>query len=329
MKDLLTATQAILVGVALTATIYWLLNKMVSFLPRRANKFLQPMIFIGPVILLVSLFLVIPTIQSIRLSFMEEDLLGETTFVGLENYRSLISEEGFSSMVANNLLWIAVVPVATVAIGLAIAHFANNVGAVRERIFKSIIFMPMAISFISAATIWRLLYLYFPEGQAQTGVFNAIWTFFGGEPQAWMQIESFKLNNLFIMLIFVWLNAGFAMVLLSAAIKAVPEETMEAARVDGASTTQVFFRIILPQIWPTTLAVFITILIGSMKVFDIVLAMTGGNYKTNVLAQNFYLEYFIYGNTGRAMATVVILMLAIAPVMVYQVRQYKKMGVGH
>lgn len=329
MKDLLTATQAILVGVALTATIYWLLNKMVSFLPRRANKFLQPLIFIGPVILLVSLFLVIPTIQSIRLSFMEEDLLGETTFVGLENYRSLISEEGFSSMVANNLLWIAVVPVATVAIGLAIAHFANNVGAVRERIFKSIIFMPMAISFISAATIWRLLYLYFPEGQAQTGVFNAIWTFFGGEPQAWMQIESFKLNNLFIMLIFVWLNAGFAMVLLSAAIKAVPEETMEAARVDGASTTQVFFRIILPQIWPTTLAVFITILIGSMKVFDIVLAMTGGNYKTNVLAQNFYLEYFIYGNTGRAMATVVILMLAIAPVMVYQVRQYKKMGVGH
>ncbi len=329
MKDLLTATQAILVGVALTATIYWLLNKMVAFLPRRANKFLQPLIFIGPVILLVSLFLVIPTIQSIRLSFMEEDLLGETTFVGLENYRSLISEEGFSSMVANNLLWIAVVPVATVAIGLAIAHFANNVGAVRERIFKSIIFMPMAISFISAATIWRLLYLYFPEGQAQTGVFNAIWTFFGGEPQAWMQIESFKLNNLFIMLIFVWLNAGFAMVLLSAAIKAVPEETMEAARVDGASTTQVFFRIILPQIWPTTLAVFITILIGSMKVFDIVLAMTGGNYKTNVLAQNFYLEYFIYGNTGRAMATVVILMLAIAPVMVYQVRQYKKMGVGH
>lgn len=328
MKDLFTALQAIALGISATVILYWLINKIVSSLPDRVSKVLQPVIFIGPVVVLVSLFLVFPTIQSIRLSFMEEDLLGGTTFIGLENYRSLIAEEGFSSMVANNLLWIAVVPVATVAIGLAIAHFANNVGAIRERLFKSIIFMPMAISFISAATIWRLLYLYFPEGQPQTGAFNAIWTFFGGEPQAWLQIENFKLNNLFIMLIFIWLNAGFAMVLLSAAIKAVPEETLEAARVDGASTTQVFFRIILPQIWPTTLAVLITILIGAMKVFDIVLAMTGGNYKTNVLAQNFYLEYFIYGNTGRAMATVVILMLAIAPVMVYQVRQYRKLGVS-
>lgn len=328
MKDLFVAGQAIIAGIGFTVLLYWSLNKLISILPSRLSRALQPVIFVGPVIVLVSFFLVLPTLQSIRLSFMEEDLLGETTFIGLENYRALIGEEGFSTMVANNLLWIAVVPAATVSIGLAIAHLANNVGILRERIFKSIIFMPMAISFISAATIWRLLYLYFPEGQPQTGIFNAIWTFFGGEPQAWLQIENLKLNSVFIMLIFVWLNAGFAMVLLSAAIKAVPEETLEAARVDGASTTQVFFRIVLPQIWPTTLAVFITILIGAMKVFDIVLAMTGGNYKTNVLAQNFYLEYFIYGNTGRAMATVVILMLAIAPVMVYQVRQYRKIGIG-
>ena len=163
-----------------------------------------------------------------------------------------------------------------------------------------------------------------PEGQNQTGLLNAIWTAFGGQPQTWLQIESFKLNSIFLMVIFVWLNAGFSMVLLSAAIKAVPEDTLEAGRVDGASRSQIFFRIIMPQIWPMVLAVFITVLIGAMKIFGIVLAMTGGNFGTNVLAQNFYLEYFIYGNTGPAMATVVILMAAIIPVMIYQIRHYKK-----
>ena len=127
------------------------------------------------------------------------------------------------------------------------------------------------------------------------------------------------------MIIFMWLNVGFAMVLLSAAIKAVPEDTIEAARVDGANGRQTFFRVILPQIWGTALSVFITVLIGAMKIFDIVLAMTGGNYHTNVLAQNFYTEYFIYGNTGKAMATVVVLVLVIAPVMAYQIRHYRKM----
>ena len=130
------------------------------------------------------------------------------------------------------------------------------------------------------------------------------------------------------MIIFVWLSTGFAMVLLSAAIKAVPEDTIEAGRMDGASSGQLFFRIILPQIWGTALSVFITVLIGAMKIFDIVLAMTGGNYNTNVLAQNFYSEYFVYGNTGKAMATVVVLIALIAPVMVYQIRHYRKAEVS-
>ena len=130
------------------------------------------------------------------------------------------------------------------------------------------------------------------------------------------------------MVIFIWLNVGFAMVLMSAAIKAVPEDTIEAGRMDGASARQLFFRIVLPQIWGTALSVFITVLIGAMKIFDIVLAMTGGNYNTNVLAQNFYNEYFIYGNTGRAMATVVVLIAIIAPVMAYQVRHYRKMDIA-
>ena len=257
---------------------------------------------------------------------MEESIDGsKTTWVGLENYRTLISDPKFGNMLGNNALWVLVAPVVTVSFGLLIAQLANQVKPRLESIIKSTIFMPMTISFVSAASIWRLQYAYVPDGQPQVGLFNAIWTALGGHAQTWMQIDKFKLNTIFLIIIFIWLNAGFSMVMLSAAIKAVPEDTLEAGRVDGAGRRQIFFQIIMPQIWPMVLAVFITVMIGAMKIFDIVLAMTGGNYHTNVLAQNFYTEYFIYGNTGKAMATVVVLVLVIAPVMAYQIRHYRKM----
>jgi alpha-glucoside transport system permease protein len=324
MKDLLTALQAVVAGIAITALIYWLLNLLIHRFPEKIKKKVEPYVFIGPVLLLIGIFIVIPTIQSIRLSFMEEEIDGSTTFIGLQNFKDLFAEDYFPNMVVNNLMWIAIVPFMTVAIGLAIAQFANNVGSKSEKIFKSIFFMPMTISFVSAAVIWRYIYAYAPEGQDQVGLLNTLWMKLGGSPQAWFQIEAFRFNNLLLMVILIWLSAGYSMVLLSAAIKSVPEDTLEAGRVDGASTGQIFFKIVLPQIWPTVVAVFITVLIGAMKVFDIVLAMTGGNYNTTVLAQTFYLEYFIYGNTGKAMAAVVILIAAIVPVMFYQVRHYRK-----
>jgi alpha-glucoside transport system permease protein len=324
MKDLLTAFEAVIAGIAITALIYWLLNLLVHRFPERIKKKTEPYVFIGPVLLLIGIFIVIPTIQSVRLSFMNEQIDGSTTWVGLQNFKDLFAEDYFPNMVINNLMWIAIVPILTVSLGLAIAQFANNVGARSEKIFKSIFFMPMTISFVSAAVIWRYIYAYAPEGQSQVGLLNTIWMKFGGSPQAWFQIEAFKFNNLLLMIILIWLSAGYSMVLLSAAIKGVPEDTLEAGRVDGANTGQIFFKIVLPQIWPTVIAVFITVLIGAMKIFDIVLAMTGGNYNTTVLAQTFYLEYFIYGNTGKAMAAVVILIMAIIPVMFYQVRHYRK-----
>jgi alpha-glucoside transport system permease protein len=324
MRDLFTALQAVIAGIAITALLYFLLNKLIHQFSERVKRRVEPYIFIGPVLLLIGLFVIWPTLQSIRLSFMEEAIDGSTTWVGFQNFRDLFAEDYFADMIINNLMWIAIVPILTVVLGLAIAQFANNVGPRSEKIFKSIFFMPMTISFVSAAVIWRYIYAYAPEGNNQIGILNAIWTALGGEPQTWFQIEAFKLNNILLMIILIWLSAGYAMVLLSAAIKSVPEDTLEAGRVDGASTGQIFFKIILPQIWPTAIAVFITVLIGAMKVFDIVLAMTGGNYNTTVLAQTFYLEYFIYGNTGKAMAAVVILILAIVPVMVYQVRHYRK-----
>lgn len=255
---------------------------------------------------------------------MDEAIDGSTTWVGLSNYSGLFKDEKFINMLGNNALWVVVAPLVTVSFGLLIAQLANQVKPKLESIIKSTIFMPMTISFVSAASIWRLQFAYAPDGQSQVGLFNAIWTALGGHAQTWMQIDRFKINTLFLIVIFIWLNAGFSMVLLSAAIKSVPEDTLEAGRVDGANRRQIFFRIIMPQIWPMVLAVFITVLIGAMKIFGIVLAMTGGNFGTNVLAQNFYLEYFIYGNTGPAMATVVILMAAIVPVMIYQIRHYKK-----
>ena len=324
MKDLLTAAQAVIGGIAITALIYWFLNLLIHRLPEKIKKKIEPYVFIGPVLILIGIFIVIPTIQSIRLSFMEEEIDGSTTWVGLQNFKDLFAEEYFPSMVVNNLMWIAIVPLLTVSIGLAIAQLANNVGSRSEKIFKSIFFMPMTISFVSAAVIWRYIYAYAPEGQDQVGLLNTLWIKLGGSPQAWFQIESFRFNNLLLMVILIWLSAGYSMVLLSAAIKSVPEDTLEAGRVDGANTGQIFFKIVLPQIWPTVVAVFITVLIGAMKIFDIVLAMTGGNYNTTVLAQTFYLEYFIYGNTGKAMAAVVILIAAIIPVMFYQVRHYRK-----
>ncbi len=325
MKDLIGAVEAIVIGILATMFLYWLGNKIVRSLPRKIKSSLEAYVFIGPVLLIIGGFLVWPVLQSIRLSFMEEDLTGATSWVGLQNFRDLFAEDYFWTMIINNILWIAIVPIVTVICGLAMAQFANNVGTKREKIFKSIFFMPMTISFVSAAVIWRYIYAYAPDGQEQVGLLTALWTLVGGTPQAWLQLQQFKINDLLLMVIFVWLNAGFSMVLLSAAIKSVPEDTLEAGRVDGASTRQIFFKIILPQIWPTALAVFITTLIGAMKIFDIVLAMTGGNYNTTVLAQTFFLEYFSYGNTGKAMAAVVLLMAAITPVMIYQIRHYKKM----
>jgi alpha-glucoside transport system permease protein len=324
MRDLFTALQAVIAGIAITALIYFLLNLLIHRLPERIKRKVEPYVFIGPVLVLIGLFVIWPTLQSIRLSFMEEEIDGSTTWVGFQNFRDLFAEDYFASMLINNLMWIAIVPILTVSLGLAIAQLANNVGPRQEKVLKSIFFMPMTISFVSAAVIWRYIYAYAPEGGEQIGLFNAIWTALGGEPQTWFQIEAFKFNNILLMIILIWLSAGYAMVLLSAAIKSVPEDTLEAGRVDGASTSQIFFKIVLPQIWPTAIAVFITVLIGAMKVFDIVLAMTGGNYNTTVLAQTFYLEYFIYGNTGKAMAAVVLLILAIIPVMIYQVRHYRK-----
>ncbi|MEN9714566.1 MAG: hypothetical protein RJA35_33 [Actinomycetota bacterium] len=321
MGDILTAVLAVILGPIVTFALYALLNFLVGLLPTKAGNILRPYVFIGPVLLLVGSMLVWPTIQTMGFAFMSAD---STTWVGTQNFQKLFADPNFVSTVLNNLEWIAVVPIVTVVIGIAIATLTDRLGPVRERIFKSIIFMPMAISFVAASSIWRLTYSWNVGGGTQVGMLNAIVQAFGGTPVAWLQQETFTVNNLLIMVVVIWANAGFAMTLLSAAIKAVPDETIEAASIDGANAFQSFFRIILPQIRVTAVSVFITVLISTMKIFDVIWGMTGGDFHTNVLGVDFFREYFVYNDTGRASAVVVILMLAIIPVMIYQIRTYRK-----
>jgi alpha-glucoside transport system permease protein len=186
----------------------------------------------------------------------------------------------------------------------------------------------MAISMVGAATIWRFVYEARPAGQPQIGLQNAIVAALGFDPVVWLQQERFHLNSFWLMVILIWAQVGFSMVLLSAAVKGVPTETLEAARIDGATERQAFFRVVVPQIWPTVTVVFITVLIGVMKVFDVVYVMTNGNFNTNVIGLEFYNQLFTNGNAGYAAAIVVMLMVAIIPVMIYQVRQFRAQEAG-
>ncbi len=318
---ILNAALAIVAGVGGMFVFYWLFNTLVERLSQRWERRIKPYVFVAPAVAIVGLFLVYPVIQTIMFSFANRD---STAWVGFENYSFIFNDDRFLEALFNNLLWIIVVPTFAVAIGLLIAVMADRLKPSGEKVAKSIIFMPMAISFVGASTIWGFVYQSEFRGREQIGLLSAITTSLGFEPQRWLSLSSYSINDLLLIIIMVWLQAGFAMVLLSAAIKSVPEETLEAARIDGAGEVAIFFRVIVPQIWPTVIVVFTTVLILVMKVFDIVNVMTNGRDGTEVVANRFYNLLFESGERGQAAAVVVILMLAVVPVMVYQVRQFRR-----
>jgi alpha-glucoside transport system permease protein len=321
MTKILNAVLAIVAGVGGALLLYWLLNKFVERLPGRWEDRIKPLVFVGPAVLVIGVFLIYPAVRTLVLSFANDD---STAWVGFKNYADLLSSEEFLFVtLLNTLLWIAVVPVSTVVVGLFVAVLADRLGPRTEKVTKSIIFLPMAISFVGAGTIWGFVYAARPEGQPQIGLLNAIVTGLGFSPVSWLQLDQARINSFLLMLILIWMQAGFAMVLLSAAVKSVPVDTLEAARIDGANERQVFFRVVVPQIWPTVITVFITVLILVMKIFDIVYVMTGGNFRTDVIALRFFTELFASGNAGTAAAIVVMLMIAVIPIMIYQVRQFR------
>jgi len=278
---------------------------------------IRPWLFLLPALLLLGVYLVYPVFVSVWLSL--HDARGQN-FVGTDNYVWLVNDPKFRESMLNNLMWLVFVPAASTFLGLVAA-------AVTDRIrwgnfAKAMIFMPMAISFVGAAVIWKLIYEYRPDGQEQIGVLNAIWTAMGGEAQTWLTLPG--VNSFLLMIVLVWIQTGFAMVILSAALRGIPEETIEASILDGASPLQIFFRIKVPQIWGTILVVWTTITITVLKVFDIVLTMTNGQWGTQVLANLMYDWMFRGNDTGRASTAAIIIMLMVTPIMIWNIRNAAK-----
>lgn len=319
MGRLVTASLAILVGVGGVMALFWALNALVERLPERTEHRLKPYVFIGPALLVAGLFLVVPAVDTLRRSFQGRN---SEEFVGLQNYEYLVTNTAVRSAIWNTVLWIVLVPILSVAVGLAVAVLADKLRAKWESTAKSLIFLPMAISFVGAGTIWGFVYAWRAPGQPQIGLLNAIWTALGGQPVAWLQQTAF--NDFFLIFIMIWLQSGFAMVLLSAAIKGVPDETLEAARIDGASEMQVFWRVVVPQIRSTIVVVATTVLILVLKIFDIVYVMTGGNFGTEVIATLFIDQMITAGQFGQAAVIVVFLIVVTIPFMVINIRRFRE-----
>ncbi|MEX1058684.1 MAG: sugar ABC transporter permease [Natronospirillum sp.] len=276
---------------------------------------IRPWIFVGPALLILALYLIVPVFYTFWLS-----LNSRTGFVGFANYAWAVNNPGFQISVRNNLLWLIVVPTLCTIFGLLVAYLTDRMWW--RNIARSLIFLPMAISFVGASVIWRFIYDYRGPDADQIGLLNAIIVSLGAEPQAWIAVPFW--NNLLLMVIMVWIQTGFAMVLLGAAIRGVPEDTIEAASMDGASEIKLLFKIIIPQIWGTILVVWTTITVLVLKIFDVVLAMTNGQWQTQVLANLMYDVMFRAGDFGRGSAVAVFIMLAVIPVMWWNVSQARK-----
>jgi alpha-glucoside transport system permease protein len=280
---------------------------------RKANT-IRPWLFLAPAFLALALYLIYPVFDSFRLSLHDR---GGANFVGWSNYVWMFNDPGFRESMFNNMMWLIVVPAMATGLGLVIAALTDRIWW--GNIAKSLIFMPMAISFVGAAVIWKFVYDYRAEGEAQIGILNAIVTSLGLPPQAWITVPFW--NNFFLMVILIWIQTGFAMVILSAALRGIPEETIEAAVLDGANGRQIFFKIMVPQIWGTIAVVWTTITITVLKVFDIVLAMTNGQWNSQVLANLMFDWMFRAGDFGRGAAIAVVIMVLVIPIMIWNIRR--------
>jgi alpha-glucoside transport system permease protein len=359
----------------------------------RANM-IRPWLFLGPAILALGLYLGYPVIETLRLSLT--DRTQHDAFVGFANYSQMFAEPNFWEAMRYNMLWLIVVPAAATAFGLLAAQLTDRISW--GNIAKSLIFMPMAISFVGASVIFKLVYDARPAGNAQIGVLNAVWLQFEGglgsflilklmpavlltgfavvaayvaylllrslhagtghglmkalrvlgaavglwfayralstavivfvtqldygAPQTWLTLPFY--NNFFLMVVLIWIQTGFAMVILSAALRGIPEETIEAAILDGANPFQIFFKIKVPQIMPTIVVVWTTITLVVLKVFDIVFAMTNGQWETQVLANYMYDKLFRANDWGVGSASAIIIMLLVSPILIWNVVQARK-----
>ena len=314
---LLMAALAIGIGSGGMIALFYGANGLVErFTQGTRQQRLLPWVFLTPALLLLGAYLVIPTILTFYISLLDGR---SQAFVGLTNYTTLLTTKDIGEAFRNNLFWLVGVTGVSVSLGLLIAVLADRVRY--EPVPKTLIILPMAISFVGASVLWKFIYAFRPAGTDQIGLLNGVVTSLGFAPIGWLVERS--LNNFALIAIMIWLQTGFCMVLLSAAVKGIPQEMLEAARLDGANEVQIFWRMIVPTIRSTLLVVATTTILLVLKVFDIVYVMTAGNQGTEVLASLMFKEMFSFRHYGRGSAIAVILLLAVIPAMVVNIREFR------
>ncbi|MHB1006764.1 MAG: carbohydrate ABC transporter permease [Chloroflexota bacterium] len=320
MQSTLITALVVVVGVPLATFGYVVLaERILALLPDAWRPGIRPWLWLAPALLLLLVFLVYPTLQTVWYSLYNGT---STKFVGLTNFIYVFTTQVMLLALRNNVIWLVLFTGLTVLLGLVVAVLADRVRY--ESTVKAIIFLPMAISFVSASVIWRFMYDFRPPGAPQTGTVNAFLMGLipGFQPQAWL--INIPWNNVALIVVAVWAWTGFNMVILSAALKGIPAELLEAARVDGANELQVFRFITVPQISSTIAVVVTTMIIFALKAFDIVYVMTNGNFDTEVIANRMYKEMFNFADYGHASAIAVVLLLAIIPIMAFNIRRFRQ-----
>lgn len=294
-----------------------LMDSLVSQLPVRMRNRVRPWLWAGPVIVLLAIYLVYPTVNTIYLSFFNYN---STEYVGGKNYIYVFTNSQALDAMRNNLYWLVLLTGLTVSFGLLFAVLFDRVSY--ESAAKALVFIPMAISFVAASVIWKLQYDYQPPGAAQTGTLNAIITSLGAQPVPWM-VNPIT-NNPALIWVGIWVWTGFALVILSAGLKSIPTEILEAARVDGANEWQILLQVTIPMMGSTIAVVATTMVIFALKAFDIVYVLTNGNFNTDVIANLMYKQMFNFTDFGRASAIATVLLAAIVPVMLFNIRRFRE-----
>jgi len=321
MSEFLSTTITKFTSVFTAIAFFFIVLGVLFAIAGRANgKKARPIalvIFLAPALVLLVAGLIIPAIRTFLFSFMNPD---SNEWIGFENYYWMTQDPNIRTIMVNTILWILVVPIFTAALGLLLAIMLDRIK--HESIPKSLLFMPMAISFVGASIIFKFVYEYNEPDDVQIGLLSAIVKFLGATPSDWMLSK--PLNTFLLMIIYVWTQMGFGMVILSAAIKAVPADIVEASALDGAHGWRLFRNITFPMIKGTFIVVLATGVVGALKVFDIVRTMTGGNFSTNVLANEMYSQVFVQFDTGKGSALAIVLFLLVTPILVYNIQSLRK-----
>jgi alpha-glucoside transport system permease protein len=321
MGSLLMLAIAIAVVPLVLGGYIFLSERIVSRGRQKIDSTARAFFWLLPAVVLIGVFLAYPIFNTIWLSLKDAD---SERFVGLANFKYIFTDSNMLVVLRNNLLWLVFFTLVTLTLGLLVALLSDRVRY--EAVAKSLIFLPMAISFVAAGIIWKFMYDFQPAGTKQVGTVNALAGALipGFQPKAWL--FNTETNNAALIVVGIWMWTGFAMVILSAALKGIPTELIEAARIDGASEAQVLRRVTLPLLAPTLTVVATTLIITVLKIFDVVYVMTNGNLGTEVIANRMYKEMFNYHDYGRASAIAVLLLLVIAPVMALNIRRFRQGG---